>query len=74
MHIICEQYVTVCMKQLDDDFGVPCEYRVPNMLMGSSTRGMISQLQACILYETKTMPMGSSHMKKLEGTEMKMCR
>ena len=30
--------------------------------------------QPAILYETKTMPMGSSHMKKLEGTEMNMCR
>ena len=44
--------------------------------IGYQNNGKLHKMidQPAILYETKTMPMGSSHMKKLEGTEMKMCR
>ncbi len=50
---------------------VPCDIRIlPN------DNGKIHKMivQPAILHEMETVPMASSHMKKLEGIEMKMCR
>ena len=59
------------MNQLETDVGFPCDNRIPPHVNGHIHK-MICQ--STILYETETVPMASSHMNKLEGTEMEMCR
>ena len=45
-----------------------------NTREGKDTQGDRSASYAVFLYEMETVPMTSSHVKKLEVTEMKMCR
>ena len=51
--------------------GVLCDKRVPLHVKGKINK-MI--LLPAILYGMETVPVTSSHVKKLEVTEMKMCR
>ena len=52
--------------------GVLCDKRVPPHVKGKSHNIMI--VQPAMVYGMETVPVTSSHMKKLEVTEMKMCR
>ena len=51
--------------------GVLCDKRVPAHMKGKIHKMII---QPAMLYGMETVPVTSSHMKKLEVTEMKMCR
>ena len=51
--------------------GVLCEKRVPPHVKGKIQTTIV---QPAILYGMETVPVTSSHVKKLEVTEMKMCR
>ena len=79
MHIIRECMETrygVNETRCGGRFGVPYDNRIPphHMLMAKFTCYKRTQPAIKLLYETQTVPMTSSHMTKLEGTEMKMCR
>ena len=56
------------MEQLP---GVLCDKRVPPQLKGKIHKTIV---QPAMLYGMETVPVTSSHVKKLEVTEMKMCR
>ena len=51
--------------------GVLCDKRVPPHVKGNIHKMIV---QPAMLYGTETVPVTSSHVKKLEVTEMKMCR
>ena len=68
---ISEQEVTVWMKQLEEDFGVTCDMRIPPHVNGKIHKRIV---QPAMLFEMEKLPMPSSHVKKLEGIKMKMCR
>ena len=51
--------------------GVLCDKRVPPHVMGKIHKMIV---QPAMLYRTETVPATSSHVKKLEVTEMKICR
>ena len=51
--------------------GVLCDKRIPPHVKGNIHRRIV---QPPVLYGMETMLMTSSHMKKLEVTEMEMCR
>ena len=51
--------------------GVLCDKRVPPHVKGKINKMIV---QPAMLYGMETVPVTSSHMKKLEVTEMKMCR
>ncbi len=51
--------------------GVLCDTRVPPHVKGKIHNMFV---QPAMLYGTETVPVTSSHVKKLEVTEMKMCR
>ena len=51
--------------------GVLCDKRLPPHVKGKVNRMMV---QPAMLYGMETVPVTSSHVKKLEGTEIKMCR
>ena len=57
------------MKDWEDDSVVPCDMRIPPLVNGKIHKRIVQQ---AMLYEMKRVPMAS--MKKLVGTEMKMCR
>ena len=59
------------MKQLEEHFGVLGDMRIPPHVNGNIHKRIV---QPAMLYEMETVPMASSHMKKLEGTEAKLCR
>ena len=60
------------MEQLEEDVMHPrCDKRIPPHLKGK-IHNMI--VQPALLYWMATVPVTSSHMKKREVTEMKMCR
>ena len=67
-----EQEHTVWMKQLEEDFSVPCDMRIPPRHVNGKIHKRI--VQPAMLHEMETLLMASSHVKKLEGTEMTMCR
>ena len=50
--------------------GVLCDKRVPPHVKGKIHKMIV---QAAILYGMETVPVTSTHVKKLEVTEMKMC-
>ena len=50
-------------------FRVPCDMMIPPLVNGNIHKRIV---QPAMLYVVKTAPMAS--MKKLVGTEMKMCR
>ncbi len=52
-------------------YGVLCDKRVPPHVKGNIHKMIV---QSAMLYVMETVPMTSSHVKKLEVTEMKMCR
>ena len=51
--------------------GVLCDKRVPPHVKGKIHNTIV---QPAMLYGMETVPVTSSHVKKLEVTEMKMCR
>ena len=51
--------------------GVLCDKRVPPHVKGKINKMIV---QPAMLYGMETVPVTSSHVKKLEVTEMKMCR
>ena len=51
--------------------GVLCDKRVPPLDKGKIHKMIV---QPAMLYGMETVPVTSSHLKKLEVTEMKMCR
>ena len=51
--------------------GVLCDKRVPPHVKGRIHKTIV---QPAMLYGMETVPVTSSHVKKLEVTEMKMCR
>ena len=51
--------------------GVLCDKRVPPHVKGNIYKMIV---QPAMLYDMETLPVTSSHVKKLEVTEMKMCR
>ena len=51
--------------------GVLCAKRVPPHVKGHIHKTIV---QPALLYGMETVPMPISHIKKLEVTEMKMCR
>ena len=51
--------------------GVLCDRRVPPHVKGKTHKMIV---QPAMLYGMETGPVTSSHVKKLEVTEMKMCR
>ena len=51
--------------------GILCEKRIPPHVKGKIHKMIV---QPAMLYRMETVPMTSSHAKKLEVTEMKMCR
>ena len=51
--------------------GVLCDKRVPRQVKGKIHNTIV---QPAMLYGMETVPVTSSHVKKLEVTEMKMCR
>ena len=51
--------------------GILCDKRVPPHVKGKIHKMIV---QPAMLYGMETVPVTSSHMKKLEVTEMKMCR
>ena len=51
--------------------GVLCDKRVPPHVEGKIHKTIV---QPAMLYGMETVPVTSSHVKKLEVTEMKMCR
>ena len=51
--------------------GVLCDKRVPPLDKGKIHKMIV---QPAMMYGMETVPFTSSHMKKLEVTEMKMCR
>ena len=51
--------------------GVLCDNRVPPHMKGKIHEMIV---QPAMLYGMETVPVTSSHVKKLEVTEMKMCR
>ena len=51
--------------------GVLCDKRVPPRVKGKIHKMIV---QPAMLYGMETVPVTSSHVKKLEVTEMKMCR
>ncbi len=51
--------------------GVLCDKRVSPPVKGNIHKMIV---QPGMLYGTETVPVTSSHVKKLEVTEMKMCR
>ena len=51
--------------------GVLCDKRVPPHVKGKTHKMIV---QPAMLYGMETVPLTSSHVKKLEVTEMKMCR
>ena len=59
------------MKQREDDCRVPCDMRIPPHVNGTIHKMIV---QPAMLYEIETVPMVSSHMMKLDGTDMKICR
>ena len=59
------------MEQLEEDVGVLCDKRVPPHVKGKIHKMIV---QSAMLYGMETVPMTSSHVKKLEVTEIKMCR
>ena len=51
--------------------GVLCDKRIPPHVKGKIHKTIV---QPAMLYGTETVPVTSSHVKKLEVTEIKMCR
>ncbi len=51
--------------------GVLCDKRVPPHVKGKTHKSIV---QPAMLYGMETVPVTSSHVMKLEVTEMKMCR
>ena len=51
--------------------GVQCDKRVPPHVKGNIHKMIV---QPAMMYGMETVPVTSSHVKKLEVTEMKMCR
>ena len=58
------------MEQLEEA-GVLCDKRVPPHVKGKIHKMIV---QPAMLYRMETVTVTSSHVKKLEVTEMKMCR
>ena len=59
------------MKQREEDCRIPCDTRIPPHVNETIHKRIV---QPVTLYEMETVSMASSHMKKLEGTEVKICR
>ena len=61
------------MKQREEDCRVPCDMRIPPHVNGTIHKRIV---QPVMLYEMETVSMASWElaMKKLEGTEVKICR
>ena len=69
---IIEQEDTVRMKQREEDYvWVSCDMRIPLHVNGTIHKRIV---QPPMLYDIETGSMASSHVKKLEGTWMPMCR
>ena len=51
--------------------GILCDKRIPPHVKGKIHKLIV---QPAMLYGMETVPMTSSHTKKLEVTEMRMCR
>jgi len=51
--------------------GVLCDKRIPQRVKGKIYKMVV---QPAMLYATETLPLASRHVRKLETTEMKMCR
>ena len=58
----------VWMKQLEEYFGFPCDNRTPPHVNAKIHKRIV---QPAMLYMMETVPMASSKMKTLEGTDMK---
>ena len=59
------------MEQLEEDVSILCDKRVPPHVKGKIHKMIV---QPAMLYGMETVQVTSSHVKKLEVTEMKMCR
>ena len=66
-----KQEDTVWMEQLEKDVRRPMYKRVPPHVKGNINKMIV---QPAMLFGMETVPVTSSHVKKLEVTEMKMCR
>ena len=51
--------------------GVLCDKKIPERVKGKVYKVVV---QPAMLYATETLPLASRHVRKLETTEMKMCR
>lgn len=51
--------------------GILCDKRIPERVKGKVYKTVV---QPAMLYATETLPLASRHVRKLETTEMKMCR
>ena len=59
------------MKQLEEYVEFPSDNRIPPHVNANIHKMIV---QPAMLYMMQTVPMASSQMKKMEGTEMTMCR
>ena len=59
------------MEQRLEDVRHVCDKRVPPHVKGSNNKMII---HPAMLYGMETVPVTRSHVKKLEVTEMKMCK
>ena len=59
------------MKQLEEYFEFPSDNRIPPRVNANIHKMIV---QPAMLYMLQTVPMACYQMKKMEGTEMTMCR